>query len=671
MLTAGLTRYHFNEKKNLPVSYDELPKLEKVHDPNAMAGALTANAATLRGIWEKRGDDESNPYPLDDYRTIAKRALRLGEMLLACDAALAGLRHYAGDPELTRSAARALAEMGRPAMARAYVETLVAAGHEDSETLGLLGRTWKDEGFALLAAGISPEGMWERSAQAYGRAFALHEDYFTGINAATMEFLHSDVQEVGKLAGKVDKLAADALATDGEDHWALATRGEVALLTCRWADAENFYQQAAARVVTRSADLASMGRQARRVLAAWKRRGLAFDDETRWIDAVFPQAEVVVFSGHPGDMLGREGSPFPAANGEALGAAFQRWLERVGTRVVYASMSSGADLLLAEVALEMGISLRLVLTKPVAEWVKTAGEPLVDFNQRVQEVCARADSILVLGDGTGPDNGLTLSHCYRVLTGLAKLDASALGVRVRGLVAWNRASTEASGVTADCVIRWRRVGIQVDVIEPLTARQVEDSGQEAGDFVETVDDGEGRVIRAMLFADVKGFSKLNERELHIFTREFRRELARLVDDSPTPCEMVNTWGDGVLMVFRDALAAARMALAFRDMIETKDWVASGLGRPLGIRIGLHAGPVWAVAFDPILGKPDFSGENINRAARIEPITEVNQIYASDGFAALVSLAGDSGIRLDYVGSLPLVKRYGRQRLFRLDWAAGI
>jgi class 3 adenylate cyclase len=106
------------------------------------------------------------------------------------------------------------------------------------------------------------------------------------------------------------------------------------------------------------------------------------------------------------------------------------------------------------------------------------------------------------------------------------------------------------------------------------------------------------------------------------------------------------------------------------MIANKDWIASGLERSLGIRIGLHAGPVWAVAFDPILGKPDFSGGNINRAARIEPITEVNQIYASDGFAALIRLAGDPGLRLDYVGSLPLVKRYGRQRLFRLDRAAG-
>jgi tetratricopeptide (TPR) repeat protein len=292
---------HFNGKKDPPVPNDELPEPEKVHTRNAVAGALTANAAELRGIWEQRDDDETDAYPLEDYLGIAKRALRLGELLLACDVALAGLRHYPVHPELTRLAARALAEMGRPEMARARVETLVAAGHEDSETLGLLGRTWKDEGFSLLGAEISPDAMWERSAEAYGRAFAMHEDYFTGINAATMAFLHGDMEEVGRLAGKVDQLAAEALVVDGEDHWALATRGEVALLTGRWADAEKFYQQAAARVVARSADLASMGRQARRVLAAWKRSGAVVDEETRWIDTVFPRTDVLVFSGSLGD----------------------------------------------------------------------------------------------------------------------------------------------------------------------------------------------------------------------------------------------------------------------------------------------------------------------------------------------------------------------------------
>jgi hypothetical protein len=136
---------------------------------------------------------------------------------------MGGLRHYPGDLLLTRLAARALADMGRYDAAHARVESLVAAGHEDSETLGLLGRTWKDEGFSLLAAGLSPDHAWENSARAYGRSFEAFEDYFTGINAATMAFLYGGEREVERLASKVEELAVEVMSANW-DHWALATR---------------------------------------------------------------------------------------------------------------------------------------------------------------------------------------------------------------------------------------------------------------------------------------------------------------------------------------------------------------------------------------------------------------------------------------------------------------
>jgi hypothetical protein len=67
------------------------------------------------------------------------------------------------------------------------------------------------------------------------------------------------------------------------------------LLTRRWAEAEGFYRQAAAGLPDRSADVASMGRQVRRLLAAWKRRGESVEEQPAWIDSVFPQADVLVF----------------------------------------------------------------------------------------------------------------------------------------------------------------------------------------------------------------------------------------------------------------------------------------------------------------------------------------------------------------------------------------
>jgi class 3 adenylate cyclase len=252
-----------------------------------------------------------------------------------------------------------------------------------------------------------------------------------------------------------------------------------------------------------------------------------------------------------------------------------------------------------------------------------------------------------------------------MFAGLAQLQADGLGVKVRGLAAW-----DGSGAgTAQCISDWWQAGFQVDVIAPASGEFTEIDGC-GGNFTEAEDLREGLVVRAMLFADVKGFSKLNEIELHVFMREFRGDLSKLVESRPEGCKMVSIWSDGLLMVFRDAVSAARMVLDFRDLVVGEDWEASGLGTQLGIRIGLHAGSVWAVAYDPLLDKPGFGGGNINHAARIEPITEVNQIYASDSLAALVRLAGDPGLRFVYMGSLPLVKRYGSQRLFRLDLVPG-
>jgi class 3 adenylate cyclase len=79
----------------------------------------------------------------------------------------------------------------------------------------------------------------------------------------------------------------------------------------------------------------------------------------------------------------------------------------------------------------------------------------------------------------------------------------------------------------------------------------------------------------------------------------------------------NTWGDAILLVFRDLRGAAEYALALRDMVRATDWQERGLPRDLAIRIGLHAGPVY-YAREPVAGRLNFFGTHVNQAARIEP-----------------------------------------------------
>ena len=55
---------------------------------------------------------------------------------------------------------------------------------------------------------------------------------------------------------------------------------------------------------------------------------------------------------------------------------------------------------------------------------------------------------------------------------------------------------------------------------------------------------------------------------------------------------------------------------------------------------------------------DYIGTHVSRAARLEPVTPVGQVYASEVFAAIAFAQGVAGFRCDYVGRLGMHKNYG-------------
>jgi class 3 adenylate cyclase len=100
----------------------------------------------------------------------------------------------------------------------------------------------------------------------------------------------------------------------------------------------------------------------------------------------------------------------------------------------------------------------------------------------------------------------------------------------------------------------------------------------------------------------------------------------------------NTWGDGLYFAFSNVRGAGQFALDLRDVVRNTDWSKHGLPL-LNLRIGLHAGPVSSCR-DPATQQTTYVGANVNRAARIEPITPTSQVYASQTFAALAAAEGE-------------------------------
>lgn len=175
-------------------------------------------------------------------------------------------------------------------------------------------------------------------------------------------------------------------------------------------------------------------------------------------------------------------------------------------------------------------------------------------------------------------------------------------------------------------------------------------------------------VRYFLFADVKEYSRIPDTGMPEFASRFLGGVSALFSDSQkglTPAIYANTWGDAIFLVFETAGAAGRAGLEIRDWLEREPFQLSGMTAPLSLRIGMHAGPAY-LAEDAIAGRPLFLGSHINRAARIEPITEQGQIFVSREFAALAALENVTDFRCVPQGIADLPKGAGRIPVYRLE-----
>ena len=175
-----------------------------------------------------------------------------------------------------------------------------------------------------------------------------------------------------------------------------------------------------------------------------------------------------------------------------------------------------------------------------------------------------------------------------------------------------------------------------------------------------------RTIKALLFSDVKGFSKMTDREALVFCSNFYPGVQRdILSKHAAGIATQNTWGDALHVVMDDVAEAGYLALELRDWVKSFDWIGAGLSSPLEIRIGLHAGVVSHVE-DPIISRTNFIGKNTSKAARIEPITFEGQVFVSQAYAALLGVQNGHDLVCDYVGIRELPKNDGMLKVYILN-----
>ena len=605
----------------------------------------------------------------------AESLLHIGEPLLAYNVIKQALTDQPGNIRLRQLKGLALARSGALRRANEELASLRDEGFTDGETLGLLARTHKD--LALAAAdSASREQHFGAAFEIYATGYnesrrcgAVADAYYTGINAATMSFLRGDIERAHEIAADVENLCQIAISESNEGaeaYWPQATLAEAALILGNERAARERYAVATTLAGGRYGDLSSTRHQARLLL---EHQGAS----TAWLDDVMRMPPVLVFTGHMIDAPGRPRQRFPAQMESEVRASILAKLQQLGPVAAYGSAACGADILCLECMLELGGELHIVLPFPAEQFRAESVDFQPDgrWGERFEHLLKCANEVLVIGERPPLGGTSTFEYANLIMTGLARLRAQMLDTDLQGLAVWDGAAASGEGGTGSLVSMWQSSGVPLQHIplsdDAASVNQVEVDGAENAAGLPTKVAGQWAFeykIKAMLFADAVGYSRLSEDQIPLFIEHYVGTIAEFNERISYKALHIETAGDGMYLVFDDPGAAAHYALGLSELINSYDWQSFGLPADISARIGLHCGPVFT-GIDPITDTPLYTGIHTNRTARIEPITPPGQVYASSAFAAVAAARGSEGLRFSYIGRTQLAKDYGVQPLYHV------
>ncbi len=634
-------------------------------------------AAELRKIWLERVPTVWMRN-VDIYRRMVDACLRLGEAFLGFDIAAEGLQSFKEDLRLVQLQALALARTGATKRANQILQELRSHGHQDEETLGLLARTHKD--FWLIATDpLEKSEHLELSYQLYLDAYERNRGYYSGINAASMALIAGKTDKAHEIARDVTALCQEATRKTSdatENYWLQSTLAEASLVLGEIKLAEVMYKTACKLGGQTWAVVSRTRAQARLLLEA---SGL----NTNFLDHCFPAPRVVVASGHMFDRANRKNPRFPRALEERIRKEISSRLEGLGAQVGFCSLACGTDMIFSEAILQRGGEINIVLPFPKDDFkvssVNFLGDPEMDAD--FEGILENAATVTTLNESGTPEQGAVYEYCNQTLVGLALLKAQFLGVEVIPLAIWDGKEGDGRGGTRDFIAHWELHKIPVEIIriDKIMAEEMNIPVEETVPQPAKPPPPPARPtapsevspleIKAMLFADIVGYTKLTESQIPAFASHFLGRVATLIDGLREPPVATNTWGDAMYCAFETVAGAGSFALKLNALVTETNWKEYDLPGELTIRIALHAGPTYP-CFDPILRRLTFLGSHVNRTARIEPIAEEGQIYASQAFAALVAAQGVKGLVCDYVGIKQLAKSYGAFPVFLVRRAKG-
>lgn len=515
------------------------------------------------------------------------------------------------------------------------------------------------------------------------------------VNTATLLFVKSNPAKAGDLAGTALTIAQEVLDSlplpakeppakeppaeeqrAAEQHCtALTIAGQAAAIVSLMAggdltEAKEYLAQTAGLLEKAWRSRLAIYGPARRNLRALGIDGTQYEDLRELLKA----PGVVAFTGHMMDTWTRKVPRFPVEKEDAATASIATALEKMDARIGVASGTCGGDVIFLEQILNRGGEIHIVLPYPVDRFERDclAGNAQQktgyqnnpakggDWITRFRKVWNQATSQMILSDHCAWDNAMASECCNRTSLGLALLKAEALAAKASLLALWDGLPGDKFGGTHSMVEYARERPEVVDIIRLDTL--IQKNPLEKKPKLPSED----QQICAMLFANISGFSNVNEKELPTFHDVYLQPLAELISSVKRTRQGLleyNTWGDGLFCVFSTMASAGGFGLALQEL---GDGIDRGVGLPadFGVRVSLHAGPVYRID-DPVLRRPSYIGAHVNRAAHIEARTPPGQVYCSQAFAAMAAAEGGAGFACEYVDDIPLAREPDAQPVYVL------
>lgn len=599
--------------------------------------------ADLQKIWDAHDPKQWAIYP-KLYRLLAERIIKIGEPLLAYDVLSRGLQVFS-EKEFSKTEERlairlkqllglSLAQSGATARAQQILQKLYDQGWRDGETLGILGRTYKDLAMREKDPEIRAVRL-EKAFQCYLEAYRTSQEntnkqdaYYTGINAATLALIRGDAEQAEKIAQEVLTICTECASGDfspstTDSYWIDASMAEAYLILGKTDAAIDSYQRAVAKAKYNYRDISAMKRQAKLITEHLR---LAFS----FLEHSFTLPQIGVYLHRPAKDIER-------SDQEGV-QDFSLQLKALNIGIGYVSVSGFQDLLFAEAMLDLPNSeLHMVFPFTIEETrhLFDTTDSRMDWPRRFDNVIQKSAKHYELSHICSLGNECNHAFARAFTIGMATLRGRWLNTNVHFL--------------NDQVLSKE---LEEEIGRGNTCMSVTQEKHQAETPAKA-----SRHIYAMMFADVKNYSNLHENQLLLFAHHFMQHTSQIIQPFSKSLLFKRTTGDGFFFVFDHLSDALDFALSFRTRVSELNWTEVGLPHSLKVRISLDAGPIFSY-YDRVAGHMDVCGKYVIRAARLEPITPPGEIYASESFAALAASEGLNQAEFAYAGRICLPKNFG-------------